>query len=488
MTNDFAGIVRPQDGDGVGGAQYDIGAYERMGASAGPFEVDFYGEPVVEGLGSIEVVFHSVTAGSNSVATYYGWDFDNDGTKELEGANYSIVTNRFGPGFYSIMLVVSNSSMETATRTRINYVHVSPAILYVAPDGGNEIPYTNWAMAANNLSDAVNFSLDGAKLKLSNGVYNLSSTLVINKNITLEGVYGASNTVIRRVGSSNMRVIYLDGAGAVLDGLRITNGYDNSSSFNGVGIYMTKGTVRNCIIEKNTIAGNAHGAGIYMLNGLVENSIIRDNVANLHGAGIYIAGGIVRNCYVMKNWAGRWNAGYTGGGFYINGGIVRNCLIIGNKGGTSVQGGGVYVNSGILESSTISGNKGGTDAGGVYRNGGSITNCIIWDNQIESLAIDNIGGAIASFWYSCSPELSNPANHNITNDPKFVATGSGYGPTMTPGNYRLQPDSPCVNAGILKNWMLEAKDLDNNPRYAGAAPDMGAYEQRVGNGTIFMIK
>ena len=490
VTNDFEGNIRPQNGDGIGETRHDIGAYERLDASLGPLNVDFSGSQV-EGLGVLETVFTATFTGSNTNIIYYGWDFNNDGEKEIQGANHSVVTNTFGPGYYSVSLVVSNAIMENAQRIRLNYIHVSPYVIYVAPNGGNQIPYTNWSTSANNIGDAVSFAVDGAVLKLSNGAYNLSSTLVIGKNITIQGVYGASNTVLRRVGTANMRVVYLDAAGAVLDGLRVTNGYDNSSSFNGIGIFMTKGTVRNCIIEKNTIAGNAHGGGIYMMGGLLSHSIIRYNKANLYGGGIYITGGVISNCIITLNQAGTWNAGFGGGGVYQSGGIIRNCLISGNKGGSGATGGGINTTGGILESSTITGNKGGTIGGGVYCTGGSVTNCIIWDNQIEPAVSNNVGGTLSAYWYCCAGELTNWANSNITANPVFETPGNGYGLSHSNGYYMITLLSPCLNRGKIKSWMLYGgvTDLSGGKRVSRKGRvDIGAYENQAPTGTILIIQ
>jgi hypothetical protein len=57
---------------------------------------------------------------------------------------------------------------------------------------------------------------------------------------------------------------------------------------------------------------------------------------------------------------------------------------------------------------------------------------------------------------------------NITNAPLFLDT-NGW------ADLRLQPDSPCINAGN-NAYVTGTNDLDGNPRIMGGTVDMGAYE------------
>ncbi len=57
---------------------------------------------------------------------------------------------------------------------------------------------------------------------------------------------------------------------------------------------------------------------------------------------------------------------------------------------------------------------------------------------------------------------------NISNNPAFVDS--------TSGNYRLDTNSLCVNAGANALWMIGVTDLDGSNRVAGGRVDMGAYE------------
>jgi hypothetical protein len=69
--------------------------------------------------------------------------------------------------------------------------------------------------------------------------------------------------------------------------------------------------------------------------------------------------------------------------------------------------------------------------------------------------------------YSCTTPVPLNGIGNITNAPLFVDAASG--------NFRLQANSPCINAG--RNADAPAGlDLDGNLRIVGGAVDIGAYE------------
>lgn len=60
-------------------------------------------------------------------------------------------------------------------------------------------------------------------------------------------------------------------------------------------------------------------------------------------------------------------------------------------------------------------------------------------------------------------------NHNMSVNPRFT--------DMAGNDYRLQPDSPCINQGDNAAVSTEGMiDLDGNPRIVDGAVDVGAYE------------
>ena len=68
---------------------------------------------------------------------------------------------------------------------------------------------------------------------------------------------------------------------------------------------------------------------------------------------------------------------------------------------------------------------------------------------------------------TCAGNVVPGQNGCISDDPKFI--------NAAVGNYRLQPDSPCIDAGNNTHVALST-DLDGNPRIMNGVVDMGAYE------------
>jgi len=114
-----------------------------------------------------------------------------------------------------------------------------PVARYVSPAGGNQAPYTNWAMAAHVIQDAMDVAGAGETVWVSNGVYAsggalaagnaVSNRVLIRESVRVESVNGPEVTVIAgEIGDSysgnSYRGVYLED-GASLIGFTVTNGF-----------------------------------------------------------------------------------------------------------------------------------------------------------------------------------------------------------------------------------------------------------------------
>ncbi len=232
------------------------------------------------------------------------------------------------------------------------------AVRFVCPDGPQTNgAYLSWANAATNIQAAIDVSISGDEIVVTNGIYE---SIVVSSNITIVSVNGAKSTIIDGRGIN--RCVVFDNASAVIKEFTIRNGKVNLA--NGGGIYFdNNGRAENCIIIGNTAK---QGGGVYFDNGgTLRNCLIISNSANNGGGISFDTTGTVQNCTIVNN-----TASSLGGGVYaISGGKIINSII--------------YLNTGVTDSNVYS------------------------------------PGDLASFSYCCSmPLLSGTGN--ISNSPNFL--------------------------------------------------------------------
>ena len=384
----------------------------------------------------------------------------------------------------------------TATVRYVNVNNTSPAS-----------PYTNWVTAATNIQSASDSAVPGDLVLVTNGVYATGTSsavsgltrVAIKESITVQSVNGPGVTIIKGYqepgitnGFKSVRCVYLP-SGSTISGFTLTNGstasvgggircksYDSivtnciitGNSASGSGGGGCNGTYINCTISGNTsftngggldlslgvatncaIIGNRakFGAGIY--EGVVNNSLISSNRASVYGGGAY--SNTLNNCIIRSN-----STVIAGGGAIYS--ILNNCLLTGNFAGGGGGGGGGGASSSTLSNCTIVGNI--ATAGGGGTESSTLKNCINYYN-IGGLGDDNSGDGILN--YCCTIPLPVSGAANFTNAPAFV--------DLANGDFHLQTNSPCINAGN-NAYVTITNDLDGNPRIIGGTVDMGAYE------------
>ena len=336
-------------------------------------------------------------------------------------------------------------------------------------NGDDAAAGTNWATAKFSIQAGVGLAGDGDTVLVSDGVYALTSGVVMTKGILLRSTNGAQNAIIDgRYPFATNQCLNATHSNAVVDGFTITGGF----GLEGGGVFLHGGaTLQNCVIESNRAV--IAGAGIYSsVDGIIRSCSILSNTAvgTADGGGVYTyLGGRIERCLIRGNTA-RVGGGVAG----MFHGFVENCLVVGNTAG---QGGGIHCSQYTgIRNCTIAGNNAQTGGGIDAFFGGRIENSIVYFNtaaQGSNVFVRASPDNGASFIFSCTAPL--PMGEGNTNaDPLFV--------NMAAGDFRLQASSACMDAASsavapTNDLAGETRPLDGNGDSV-PVPDMGSYEYR----------
>ena len=217
-----------------------------------------------------------------------------------------------------------------------------------------------------------------------------------------------------------------EGAGSVLAGLTIINGYTT----NGGGISCTNSspTLTNCVLKNNW--AKYSGGGMCSSNGrpTLTNCTFSENSAYYSGGGIQnnsTASPTLIKCTFIKNWAK-----YGGGGMQNQDDSdpkLTDCIFSQNSANNRGAGMDNYKSSPILINCTFSKNLAKSNGGGIYNLGGKpqLTNCTFSENS----ASDN-GGGVYNL-YSSVILTGCVFNNNRGNDNGGGIFNSSSSPTLT---------------------------------------------------------
>ena len=295
-------------------------------------------------------------------------------------------------------------------------------------------PFTNWITAARTIQEAVDASIRGDTVTVTDGVYatggravygSMTNRVAITNAISVRSVNGPLVTTI--LGKDPMtndavRCAYV-GTNATLAGFTLTGGATlaaaNTNDGSGGGVWcITNAVVSNCVIVGNSAMYS--GGGAYQ--GWLFNCRLSGNSAGLYGGGSAFS--ILRNCSLSDNYS----LGSAGGSYN---GTLNNCTLSGNL--ANYLGGGVHVCS--------------------------LNNCIVYFNSAPSAA-NCSGSALNS---SCTTPLV-PGVGNITNDPALASA------------MHLTAMSPCVGTGNSNS--VDGVDIDDE--VWASPPSMGCDEVHTG--------
>jgi hypothetical protein len=370
------------------------------------------------------------------------------------------------------------------------------------------------------------FTIKRGNIAKGGGIYCSGSSPTI-ENCTIKsnnsedggGVYCTSNSnpVIINCSISNNKAQGLDGEDWGMPG---------ESAYGG-GIYCSSDsqpTIKNCTVAGNECRGGdgyggsiggggeggwAFGGGIYCsLATVIDNCTLTNNTAvggsggdgNPPGLpGIAMGGGVYCGPFssmILKNCIISGNTADDGGGLYnsldSSSLTVTNCTFSGNS-AAGWAGGGLFNESSLtLTNCTFTGNSAIWKGGGIFNldSEANLINCILWGDTApdgREIALDvssimdvnycDVAGGQADVNVGFPSTLIWGVD-NINEDPCFV---DADGPDDTIGteddNLRLQPSSPCIDAGNNNTVPpLPSTDLDGNLRIVNGIVDMGAYE------------
>ncbi len=368
------------------------------------------------------------------------WDFG-DGVKAGNGFRASHAWS--APGFYTVRLTGYNDSWPDGVSTTLVVRVAAREVYYVNRSNSSPLyPYTNWAGAAVSIQQAIDAGTQiGRLVRVADGIYAtggreayglMASRVALAEGVEVRSENGPLATIIEGQavpgttnGAASIRCAYI-GSNAVLSGFTLTNGHTRTSGdrnkemCGGGACCEVSSVLTNCILTGNS--ASAEGGGAWQ--GTLYNCALIGNSADM-GAGT--AFGTLHNCSIIRN-----SARFAAGAYFVT---ANNC--------------------------TLAGNSASTGGGAAYS---SLNNCIMYYNSATQDPNASWGCA---FSFSCSTPLP-PGLGNIAAAPRFVDT-NGW------ADLRLQPNSPCINAG-LNAFGVVPIELGGNSRIVGGTVDMGAYE------------
>ncbi|NLE66531.1 MAG: hypothetical protein GX608_03835, partial [Lentisphaerae bacterium] len=358
-------------------------------------------------------------------------------------------------GVYAVALSATNSACAAAVTATVTIVdHFTN---YFDPAGSHVPPFTNWSQAATNLQDAIDACRIGGMVMVQTGVHACADEVLLNRGVTVRGAGTAADTAF--VGGGSNRCFSLADPDAALERITISNG----KAATGAGVYLSGGTVRQCMLSGNS--ATIKGGGAYMeRGGLLEDCRISGNYALKWGGGAFVQGDArISRCLVISN-----ATDYYGGGLYAYlGAQADNCYFAGNS---SWGGGGMILFIGCAaRNCTLARNMAEGDGGGIFFLDSTAINCLVYFNEAADYSSDN--------YFFDVTDQSSVISHCCA-DPLPAGDGNMAVNPLLAGieNPHLLAASPCRAAGDASAVAPGATDIDGEPRAHGGAADIGCDE------------
>ena len=423
-----------------------------------------------------------------------------DGYDSNDYFSFNLGWSGSGNDFYSINDVAGFHNNEAIV---MNIVPLeinadSNNIIYVSADGTGD--GSSWSNATPYLEYASARSTDGAnKVWVKAGTYygemnNPNGAFIIYKNNRVYGGFAGNETPDFNLndrdfeanptildGQDARRVVYQTDHFSSVD-YSIWDGFviQNGSSGAGGGAYLCSNSrFKNCKFLNNNAIGFGGGAYIitpYYDNSLVsfENCVFEGNRGALGGALCDMTGAMIQNCRITNN-----TATTKGGGYYIfanKESKIINSIFDNNNASL----GGAMYNKGkimVVNCDFIS-NNATNDGGGMFNETqySKFYNTIVWGNMAGNEA-NQIAGTSKFNYCAIQGGFDGTNNINLASENEG-ADNQQYPRFENPedGNYSLNKNSVCVDAGDKTVAGVTNPDYLGNPRVVNGQIDIGAIE------------
>lgn len=380
---------------------------------------------------------------------------------------------------------------------------------YITVNGSGLKNGSSWANAfpKDKLQDAINLGI--GDVWIAGGIYDLSSTLLLNSNVRVVGGFSGTEIsldqrklfdkdgdgVINRWEFQNeTRLIsnaqvdltdyLIDGSNAnnktVVDGITISACEGKTTILHGGAMYFRYGSVLNCSIINNTCSDSL-GAFVASYNSRIAYCFISGN-KSIYGGGITVFNkSTVSHCLITHN-----TSQLLGGGIYINSGTLEKSIITQNRniGGMNKNGGGVNIISGLIDNCLVANNVSegyGTRGGGIYAYA-NLNTVIIKNTTVVHNKVDGVDTQSPDLAVKCAVTMTNSIigspiyfqgltlNNKIENSAivgGYTGLGAGSGIIAVSDQAELdkQFDIPSPQTGLLNtslypySWKLNVHSL-----------------------------
>ena len=363
------------------------------------------------------------------------------------------------------------------------------------------------------IADATSGDTIKFDLSLAGKTIMLASTLIIDKDITVDGDNLDQRVKVSGDTNSNnygdVRIFQVTNSNNVeLKGIDIVYGYVGSGTGDaghGGGILNYGNlTLTNCRMDGNRAL---RGGGIYNSIDailIISNCVLSNNIAEDSGGGISNSGTLnITNSTFVNNTANPWGSAiYAVGMQTITNSTFYNNNISGG-GGTIYHSSSGSTLSLVSENNTFNANVEyaiyNADGNAIINNNtifGNIGGIYIFSDQVDisnTIVSNNFFNGDPQDCYKSNVATIGSDNHNLfSSDKNCGVSVYGYGvslynladnggPTQT---MALKPDSPAIDAG--DDATCEITDQRGASRPQGAHCDIGAYEEYPD--TTFMVK